>query len=52
MIRFTCSDTKNLSNIKMSQNIMTRIAVLNIELLKFLILNKNALAHLLNFTER
>ena len=25
-IRFTCGDTKILSNIKMSQNIMTRIA--------------------------
>ena len=25
MIRFTCGDTKILSNIKMSQNIMTRI---------------------------
>ena len=33
-IRFTCGDTKILSNIKMSQNIMTRIAVCEISFKK------------------
>ena len=32
MIRFTCGDTKILSNIRMSQNILTRLVVAKIQL--------------------